>query len=128
MDNVYLENIGINAKEAAKTLSVATSDVKNSALAKIADALEANSEMIVKANEADIENGRNAGLADSMLDRLMLNNERIGNIASAIREIIALDDPVGKPLSDTTRPNGLKISKVTRLPASAFPVTFSFPV
>lgn len=113
MDNVYLENIGINAKEAAKTLSVATSDVKNSALAKIADSLEANSEMIVKANEADIENGRNAGLADSMLDRLMLNNERIGNIASAIREIIALDDPVGKTLSDTTRPNGLKISKVT---------------
>lgn len=113
MDNSYLENIGINAKEAAKTLSVASSDVKNKALAKIADSLEANARQIIKANELDIENGRNAGLAESMLDRLMLNADRISKIASAIREIIALDDPVGKTISGTTRPNGMRISKVT---------------
>lgn len=113
MDNSYLENIGINAKEAAKTLSVASSDVKNAALAKIADSLEENAQQIIKANELDLENGRNAGLAESMLDRLMLNEDRISKIASAIREIIALDDPVGKTISGTTRPNGLRISKVT---------------
>lgn len=113
MDNMYLENIGIHAKKAEKELSVASSDVKNAALAKIADALEANAHKIVSANNIDIENGRNAGLAESMLDRLMLDNDRIRKIASAIREIIALDDPVGKTISGTTRPNGLKISKVT---------------
>lgn len=113
MDNMYLENIGIQAKKAAKTLSVATSDVKNKALSEIADALEANAVKIVEANNIDIENGRNAGLAESMLDRLMLDSERIKKIAAAIREIIALDDPVGKTICGTTRPNGLKISKVT---------------
>lgn len=113
MDAIYLENIGIKAKEAAKSLSVASSDIKNTALARIADSLEANAELIVKANNIDIENGRNASLAESMLDRLMLDIERISKIAAAIREIIALDDPVGKTISGTTRPNGLKISKVT---------------
>lgn len=113
MDNLYLENIGIRAKEAAKTLSVASSEMKNAALAAVADALEANAQQIISANEADIENGRNAGLAESMLDRLMLDNERISKIASAIREIIALDDPVGKTISGTTRPNGMRISKVS---------------
>lgn len=113
MDNLYLENIGIRAKEAAKTLSVASSEVKNAALAAVADALEVNAQQIISANEADIENGRNAGLAESMLDRLMLDNERISKIASAIREIIALDDPVGKTISGTTRPNGMRISKVS---------------
>ena len=113
MDNSYLENIGVKAKYAAKSLSVASSDVKNNALAKIADALEAHADEIVKANEIDIANGRNNALAEAMLDRLMLNGERISKIASAVREIIALDDPVGKTLSGVTRPNGLKISKVT---------------
>ena len=113
MDNLYLENIGIRAKEAAKTLSVASSEIKNAALAAVADALEVNAQQIISANEADIENGRNAGLAESMLDRLMLDNERISKIASAIREIIALDDPVGKTISGTTRPNGMRISKVS---------------
>lgn len=113
MDNIYLENIGMRAKTAAKSLSVASSDVKNKALMNIADALEANAEDIVKANEADLENGRNAGLAESMLDRLMLDGDRISKIASAVREIVALDDPVGKTVSGVTRPNGLKISKVT---------------
>lgn len=113
MVNEYLENIGIKAKNASKELSVASSDVKNAALNKIANALEENAEIIIEKNNIDIENGRNSGLADSMLDRLMLNKERIEKIASAIREIVALDDPVGKTVSGTTRPNGLKISKVT---------------
>lgn len=113
MVNEYLENIGINAKNAAKILSVASSDAKNAALNKIADALEENAQTIIEKNNIDIENGRNSGLSDSMLDRLMLNKERIEKIASAIRDIVALDDPVGKTVSGTTRPNGLKISKVT---------------
>lgn len=112
-ENVYLNNIGQNAKNASKVLATASSETKNKALASMAQALEDNSEKIMESNKTDIENGRNAGLSDAMLDRLMLDSERIGKIASAIREIIALDDPVGKTLSGTTRPNGLMISKVS---------------
>lgn len=109
----YLDNIGKNAKLASKVLSVASSDMKNKALEFMAQALEDNCVMIIAENKKDIENGRENGLSDAMLDRLMLDSGRIAKIASAIREIIALDDPVGKTLSGTTRPNGLHISKVS---------------
>ena len=109
----YLDHIGLNAKNAEKVLAAASSDIKNNALLLISRAIKENAEEIIKANKTDIENGREAGLAESMLDRLMLDEARIGKIASSIREIIALDDPVGKVLSGTVRPNGLKISKVT---------------
>ncbi len=79
----------------------------------MAQALIDNSEMIVTENNKDIASGRENGLSEAMLDRLMLDSGRIEKIASAIREIIALDDPVGKTLSGTTRPNGLHISKVS---------------
>ncbi len=113
IENVYLNNIGKNAKDASKVLSTASSETKNKALASMAQALENNAEKIIASNKTDIENGRNAGLSDAMLDRLMLDEARISKIASAIREIIALDDPVGKTISGTTRPNGLMISKVS---------------
>ena len=109
----YLNGIGLNAKKASKVLSVASSDVKNKTLECMAQALIDNSEMIVAENNKDITSGRENGLSEAMLDRLMLDSCRIEKIASAIREIIALDDPVGKTLSGTTRPNGLHISKVS---------------
>ncbi len=109
----YIVNIGKNAKLASKVLSVASSDMKNKALERMAQALEDNSVMIIAENKKDIENGRANGLSEAMLDRLMLDSGRIEKIAAAIREIIALDDPVGKTLSGTTRPNGLHISKVS---------------
>lgn len=112
-ENTYLNNIGAKAKDASKVLSTASSEVKNKALAAMADALKANAEKIIDNNKTDIENGRAAGLSDAMLDRLMLDNARIEKIASAIYEIIALDDPVGKTISGTKRPNGLMISKVS---------------
>ena len=113
IENVYLNNIGQNAKDASKVLATASSETKNKALAAMAKSLEDNAEKIIESNKADIENGSDAGLSDAMLDRLMLDKERICKIASAIREIIALDDPVGKTISGTTRPNGLMISKVS---------------
>lgn len=113
MIDSYLENIGRNAKNAEKVLSVASSDVKNNALKKIADALVESCDSIIAANDTDIENGKAAGLSDAMLDRLRLDRERIEKIASAVYDVIALDDPVGKTLSGTARPNGLKITKVS---------------
>lgn len=113
MTDMYLENIGKNAKEAASVLSVASSDKKNNALKNIADALISSADKITQANNIDIENGKSNGLSDALLDRLKLDKERIKKIADAVCEIIALDDPVGKTLSGTTRPNGLKITKVS---------------
>lgn len=112
-ENVYLNNIGENSKNASKVLSVASSDLKNKALEFMAHALEENAECIIEENRKDLASGKENGLSDAMLDRLMLDGGRIAKIASAIREIIALDDPVGKTLSGTTRPNGLRISKVS---------------
>lgn len=109
----YLERIGENAKNAEKILATASSELKNRVLAAIADALQANANAIIDANREDLENGRADGLSESMLDRLMLDEDRIAKIADAVRQIIALDDPVGKTLSGVVRPNGLKITKVT---------------
>ncbi len=112
-NNTYLELIGKNAKAAASVLSAASSELKNSALLKIADSLKENTQLIINANKTDLENGKASGLSDAMIDRLMLNEERIEKIADSIKEISALDDPVGKTLSGITRPNGLEITKVT---------------
>lgn len=122
-DNIYLQDIGQKAKTASKQLSVASSEAKNKALDAIAQALTENAETIIAENRKDLSAGKENGLSDAMLDRLMLDNGRIIKIASAIREIIALDDPVGKTISGTKRPNGLMISKVT-VPLGVIAVIF----
>lgn len=122
-DNIYLQNIGQKAKNASKQLSVASSEAKNKALEAMAQALTENAETIIAENKKDLTAGKENGLSDAMLDRLMLDNDRIVKIASAIREIIALDDPVGKTISGTKRPNGLMISKVT-VPLGVIAVIF----
>lgn len=108
-----LENLGIKAKEAEKILMVASTEVKNKALNKIADALIENSEKIVSANIIDIENGKNTGMSEALQDRLKLDAKRIEGMANGVRDVIKLADPVGKILSETTRPNGLLIKKVS---------------
>lgn len=107
-----LESLGINAKEAEKVLMVATTEEKNNVLNKIAEALVDNSEMIIEANKKDLDNGRANGMAESMLDRLKLDKDRIEGMAKGVKDVAMLPDPVGKILSETERPNGLKIQKV----------------
>lgn len=107
-----LDSLGINAKEAEKVLMVATTEEKNKVLNKIAEALVDNSEMIIEANKKDLDNGRTNGMAESMLDRLKLDKERIAGMAKGVKDVAMLPDPVGRILSETERPNGLKIQKV----------------
>lgn len=107
-----VQQLGINAKKASKALLIAKEE-KNQALKNIAKALVNNADIIIDANNIDIENGKNAGLSDAMLDRLRLTKERINDISKGILEIVAMDDPVGKVLSGNTLENGLNISKVT---------------
>lgn len=113
MSDTYLRDIGEKAKNAEKTLASASSEQKNNALLKISETLKDSVDIITEANALDLKNGRENGLAESMLDRLMLNGERIEKIADAVCQIIALDDPVGKTLSGAVRPNGLKITKIS---------------
>ncbi len=107
-----VRELGKNAKDASKILSVAKKE-KNDALKNIAQALIDNADFIIKANDADIQNAKNNGLSDAMIDRLTLTKDRIDSIAQGVREIIAMPDPVGKVLSGNTLDNGLNITKVT---------------
>lgn len=102
-----------NAKLAANTLALASDDTRSKAICAIADALEQNAKSIIDANKIDIENGRKNGLSDSLLDRLMLNEARIIGMADGARKVAAQSDPLGKVLYEDTRPNGLKIRKVS---------------
>lgn len=108
-----LERLGINAKEAEKTLMVASSEKKNQALKKIAEGLIENTDKIIEANRVDLENGEKNGMAKSMLDRLKLDKERIEGMAKGVLDVATLPEPVGRILSATERPNGLRIEKVS---------------
>ena len=108
-----LERLGINAKEAEKTIMVASSEKKNQALKKIAEGLIENTDKIIEANKVDLENGEKNGMAKSMLDRLKLDKERIEGMAKGVLDVATLPEPVGRILSATERPNGLRIEKVS---------------
>ncbi len=107
-----LEIMGAAAKKASRFLMTAGSE-KDVALRAVANALRANAEKIINANNIDIENGKNAGLTDSLLDRLRLTEERINGMADGVEQVAALPDPVGRVLEGRTLKNGLKIEKVT---------------
>lgn len=108
-----LEKLGVNAQEAKTLLTTALAQQKNNALYAIADALESRAHEIIDANNKDLENGRAMGLNQGLLDRLMLNEERISGIADGCRQVAFLDDPCGKILEEIKRPNGLTIRKVS---------------
>ncbi|MGU3809992.1 glutamate-5-semialdehyde dehydrogenase [Vibrio diabolicus] len=106
-----LTNMGKAAKDAAFELATASTAQKNQALAIIADELEANSVAILAANAKDIELGREAGLTDALLDRLLLNEERLTTIANDVRNVISLNDPVGSEIDSKVLENGMSLSR-----------------
>ena len=108
-----LTELGKKAKEAEKTLMIATTEQKNKALKYIAQALIENADEIIQANTIDLENGKNNGMSEAMLDRLKLDKGRIKGMAKGVEDVVLLPDPVGRVLSETTRPNGLNIKKVS---------------
>ena len=104
---------GKNAKQTLTFMSQVTTEQKNNALGIIADMLEENIEKIVSANAVDIENGRKNGLGDGLIDRLMLNADRIKAMADGARQVAFLPDPCGRLLSEYKKDNGLDIKKIT---------------
>ena len=107
-----MADIGARAKAAAATLGFASADQKQTALEKAADALIASSADILDANAKDLEFGRDKGLSDAMMDRLLLDDARISAIADSLRSIAAQDDPVGQVLTEWDQPTGLNIQRV----------------
>lgn len=103
------------ARRASKKLATATTTAKNAALAAIADELEASVEEVVRANEVDMANGREAQIGEGLLDRLLLNETRLRGLADAVRHVIGLPDPVGEVVRGSTLANGVQITQ-TRVP------------
>ncbi|CAM3051407.1 glutamate-5-semialdehyde dehydrogenase [Vibrio mytili] len=103
--------MGKAAKDAAFELATASTAQKNQALAIIADELEANSAAILAANAKDIDLGREAGLTEALLDRLLLNEERLTGIANDVRNVISLSDPVGSEIDSKVLENGMSLSR-----------------
>lgn len=108
-----LTEIGKRAKDAAAKLAVTSTEDKNRILLAMANALRENCDKILEANAIDIENGRKNNMSESLIDRLMLNKDRIEGMAKGIEDVINLPDPVGRILWETERPNGLKIQRVS---------------
>jgi len=101
------------AKQAASVLATLSGEVKNRVLNKIADALVANSALIIEHNKFDMEEGKRNNLSSALMDRLYLDQSRIEAMAQAVREIAALKEPVGRVLDGWVTDNGLRIEKVS---------------
>ncbi|AUN41276.1 glutamate-5-semialdehyde dehydrogenase [Tsukamurella tyrosinosolvens] len=100
------------ARAASKQLNTLTTEQKNAALHAAADALLANKDRILAANAEDVERARAAGTEESLIDRLALNEARVDGIASGLRQVAGLPDPVGTVLRGSTLPNGLELRQV----------------
>ncbi len=111
------------AKSAARVLAGVSSAIKNEALMKMADGLVSATAELKKENEKDLKYAREKGLSSALIDRLELNDKRINGMASGLREIAALPDPVGEVTRMWQRPNGLRIGKV-RVPIGVIGIIY----
>ena len=113
----------IKACDSAKQLMTASTSEKNKALSIIADTIDLDSDKILHENLKDINKAKNNNLSDAMLDRLMLNNDRMKDITNSIRNISKLSDPIGSEIKKWNRPNGLNISQI-RVPLGVIGIIY----
>ena len=118
-----LQEIGRLAQQASYELAITTSTDKNNALEAIAVALETNEAKIVAANQLDIEAGKEAGLTEALLDRLLLDESRLAGIIADLRSVATLADPVGEEFDSKLLENGLKLCK-RRVPIGVIGVIY----
>ncbi len=107
-----MHDIGVRAKAAARELAFASAERKHAALIGAAEAVWKNRAAIVEANAKDLEYGREKGLSDAMMDRLLLNEDRIRGIVDGLRAVAEQTDPVGAVITEWDRPSGLHIKRV----------------
>lgn len=118
-----LAEMGRLAKAASRQLAIYNTDEKNRALLAIAEEIEASSEQILAQNALDLQDGRNNGLDEALLDRLMLNKGRIARLASDTRAVAELPDPVGAEFGGKMLPNGMRLTK-RRIPLGVVGVIY----
>ena len=107
----YIESLGKKAKAAAPFGAALGTAAKNDALAAMAAALRDNEEQIIAENAKDMAAGREKGLTDALLDRLLLNHSRIEGMAEGLLALIQIPDPIGETIAQWKRPNGLEIAR-----------------
>lgn len=108
-----MSSLAQQSKRASRLLTRISTDDKNACLEAMAEALLENADAIKEANARDMETGREMGLSNALLDRLLLDDARIESMASGLREVAGLSDPVGRVLDKRTRPSGLVLRKVS---------------
>jgi len=118
-----LSALGRRARDAARVVASASSALRDDALVQAAELLEAETEAILAANERDRLRGLEQGLSDAALDRLTLTGPRIAAMATGLRNVAALADPVGEVVDGWRRPNGLNVSRV-RVPLGVVGVIY----
>lgn len=121
--NEMLEKMGKNAKEAEVTLRSLSTNKKNEVLLAVAGQLEDKAELLIKANEQDVENGRKNQMPESLVDRLLLTKERIEGMSEGLRQLAELEDPIGEVLGMKKRPNGLLIG-LKRVPLGVIGIIY----
>ena len=119
----YMQSVGIGARDASRALARASSAVKNNALVAIANQLDVNRSAVLTANQVDMENGRNNGLNEALLDRLALDDGRINGMIEGLHQVSELPDPVGELTDLGTRPSGIKLAKM-RVPLGVIGIIY----
>jgi glutamate-5-semialdehyde dehydrogenase len=112
MSESSIREQALACREAAQTVAALSTDAKNALLRAMADALDADADAILAANAEDLRAAEAKGIGSAMLDRLMLNPQRLAGIADALREVAELPDPVGLVTRRDVRPNGIEIERV----------------
>ena len=119
----YMQSVGTAARDASRDLARASSAVKNNALVAIANQLDVNRSAVLTANQVDMENGRNNGLNEALLDRLALDDGRINGMIEGLHQVSELPDPVGELTDLGTRPSGIKLAKM-RVPLGVIGIIY----
>ena len=109
--NEMLNTLGKNARNAEVLVRNLSANEKNELLLKVAEALTENADTLTAANTLDVENGRKNNMPEALVDRLLLTGDRIRGMAEGLRQVAALEDPVGEVLGMKKRPNGLMIGQ-----------------
>ncbi len=111
------------AREAAYVLQSLSAEKKNEGLLAVADAIEGNCRAILEENAKDVDAARKRNTSEAMIDRLLLDEKRVRDLANGVRDVVKLPDPVGEVLAENTRPNGLDIRKV-RVPMGVIGIIY----
>lgn len=121
--DAYMLMIGQQARQASRIMAAASTADKNTALLAMADAIDASRDVLHQANEQDLQQGREKGLDAAMLDRLALTPARIDGMIEGLRQVVALQDPVGAISDMSFRPSGIQVGKM-RVPLGVIGIIY----